>query len=90
MSEPEAIETKKRVAEQTPERIGPGLYRRGDKIFARVTIDGKRTFRSTSVKVEGNSQREIRDAAAEARKILHEWRKQQVLKEHGIEPKVAA
>jgi hypothetical protein len=47
MSESQAIETKKRVAEQTPKRIGPGLYRRGDKIFARVTVDGKRTFRST-------------------------------------------
>ena len=44
MSEPEAIETKKRVAEQTPERIGPGLYRRGDKIFARV-FPGKQAGR---------------------------------------------
>ena len=68
-----------RVAEQTPQRIGPNLYRRGGMIFARVTVDGKRTFRSTGTN----------DPTA-ARTVLKEWRKQPVLREHGIEPKVAA
>ncbi|HTS18523.1 MAG TPA: tyrosine-type recombinase/integrase [Verrucomicrobiae bacterium] len=68
-----------KVAEQTPQRIGPNLYRRGDTIFARVTVDGKRTFRSTGT-----------NDPATARAVLAEWRKQQVLREHGIEPKVAA
>ncbi len=68
-----------RVAYQTPERIGPGLYRRGDTIFARVTVNGKRTFRSTGT-----------DDPATARKVLKEWTRQQVLKSHGIELPQAA
>jgi integrase len=67
------------VANQTPERIGPGLYRRGKTIFARVTVDGKRTFRSTCT-----------DDPVTARKIYREWRSQQALKSHGIELPQAA
>jgi hypothetical protein len=48
-------------------------------IFARVTMDGQRTFRSTGT-----------NDPATARAVLNAWRKQQVLREHGIEPKVAA
>jgi integrase len=69
----------KPVAKQTPERIGPGLYRRGDTIFARVTVEGRRTFRSTGT-----------NDPATARRILKEWRKQQVLREHGVELPQAA
>lgn len=73
------IETPCPVSHQTPERIGSGLYRRGGTIFARVTVDGKRTFRSTGT-----------NDPATARKIFKEWRNQQALKSHGIELPVAA
>lgn len=61
------------------EYIGPGLYRRNSTIYARVWEDGKRTWRSTDTNDPDT-----------ARKILKQWRKDVVLKEHGIMPKVAA
>ena len=78
-NQPEKYAKQSAVASQTPERIGPGLYRRGDTIFARITVDGKRTWRST----------ETSDPAT-ARKIFKEWRNQRALKSHGIELPVAA
>ena len=62
------------------ERIGDNLYRRGSGlIYARVKVDGKRTFRCTDT-----------DDATVARKVLKKWRDDEVLKRHGIEPKIAA
>jgi integrase len=59
----------------TPQRIGPSLYRRGGVIYARVRVDGVRTFRSTGTNDE-----------VTARKVLKAWKEEQVLKSHGIEP----
>jgi integrase len=63
------------------ERIGPNLYRRGPQgnIYARVKVDGKRMWRSTDT-----------DDPATARSAFKEWRNQQVLRNHGVEPPVAA
>ena len=63
------------------ERIAPNLYRRGsgDWIYARVKVEGKMAWRST----------ETEDAET-ARKVLKEWREQQVLRRNGIEPPIAA
>lgn len=61
------------------ERIGPGLYRRNGTIYARVWDEGKRTWRSTDTNDPDT-----------ARKVLKQWHKDAVLKEHGIMPKVAA
>lgn len=59
----------------TPKRIGPSLYLRGKVIYARVRMDGVRTFRSTGT-----------NDPATARKILKTWQQEMVLREHGIEP----
>jgi integrase len=67
------------VANQTPERIAPGLYRRGDTIFARIREHGKRTWRSTGT-----------GDLTTARKILKKWNEEQVLQRHGIETGEAA
>jgi integrase len=67
------------VANQTPQRIGAGLYRRGGTIFARIRENGKRTWRSTNT-----------SDLTTARKILKAWREQQVLSMHGVEPAEAA
>ena len=67
------------VANQTPERIAPGLYRRGDTIFARIREHGKRTWRSTNT-----------NDLTTARKILKKWGEEQVLQRHGIETGEAA
>jgi len=61
------------------ERIGDNLYRRNDKIYARVFVDGKRTFRCTDT-----------DDPVVARKVLKKVRDDEVLKRHGIEPKIVA
>jgi integrase len=67
------------VANQTPERIAPGLYRRGATIFARIREHGKRTWRSTDT-----------GDLTTARKILKKWGEEQVLQRHGIETQEAA
>lgn len=63
-------------ASAASERLGPCLYRRGGVIYARVRINGKRTWRST----ETNDPRE-------ARKWLKKWRNDGWLLANGIEPK---
>ena len=72
-------ETTRPVARGTAQRIGPGLYRRGGSIFARVTVEGKRTWRSTCT-----------NDPVTARKVYREWRNQRALKSHGIELPQAA
>jgi integrase len=67
------------VANQTPERVAPGLYRRGETIFARIREHGKRTWRSTNT-----------GDLTTARKILKKWGEEQVLQRHGIETGEAA
>ena len=67
------------VANQTPERIAPGLYRRGVTIFARIRENGKRTWRSTDT-----------NDLTTARKILKKWAEEQTLQRHGIETQEAA
>ena len=79
MTNTNPVEATHSVANQTPERIGPGLYRRGDTILARVTVDGRRTWRST-----------CSNDPATARKIFREWRNQRALAAHGIELPQAA
>lgn len=66
-------------AAETPQRLGRSLYWRGGMIYARVQVDGKRTWRSTNT-----------DDPVTARQVLKEFRKQQVLKAHGMESPVAA
>jgi integrase len=63
------------------QRIGPNLYRRDSHgtIYARTKLDDKRIWRSTGT-----------DEAATARKVFKEWHSQQVLRNHGVEPPVAA
>jgi integrase len=58
------------------ERIGDSLYRRGGVIFARVRVNGRRTYRST-----GTSE------PKEARAWLKKWRNEGFLLKAGIEPK---
>jgi hypothetical protein len=58
------------------ERLGDSLYRKGGVIYARVRVNGKRTFRSTET-----------DEPREARKWLKKWRNDAWLLSNGIEPK---
>lgn len=62
--------------EGTFERIGDCLYRRGEVIFARVRVGGKRTYRSTGT-----------NKPADARKWLAKWKREEWMEEAGIEPK---
>jgi len=72
---------KMRVAYQTPQRIEgeTGLYWRGGQIYCRVRVDGKQTFRCTGT-----------DKLPKARKVLAKWREDEVMRQHGIEPRTAA
>ncbi len=58
------------------ERIGDSLYRRGGVIFARVRVNGRRTYRSTET-----------SEPKEARAWLKKWRHEDFLLKTGIEPK---
>jgi len=58
------------------ERLGESLYRKGGKIYARLRLNGKPTWRSTGT----NDPRE-------ARKWLQKWRNDGWLLKNGIEPK---
>ncbi len=60
---------------QAFERIGDSLYRRGGVIFARVRVNGRRTYRST-----GTSD------PKEARAWLKKWKHESFLLKAGIEP----
>ncbi len=70
------------ITEQIPiekncfERLGECLYRKGGKIYARLRVKGKLTWRSTGT----NEPRE-------AREWLKKWRKDEWLIQNGIEPK---
>ncbi|MCX6900786.1 MAG: tyrosine-type recombinase/integrase [Verrucomicrobia bacterium] len=77
----EPSENKARVAYQTPQRIEgeEGLYWRGGQIYCRVRVDGKQTFRTTGT-----------DKLPKARKVLAKWREDEVMRQHGIEPRAAA
>ena len=55
------------------EWVADSLYRRGGRIFARVRVNGKRTYRSTET-----------NDASDARKWLKEWRKEEWCLKHGI------
>jgi len=57
------------------ERIGDSLYRRGGAIFARIRVNGRRTYRST----ETNDPKE-------ARAWLRKWKHEAFLLKAGIEP----
>ena len=57
------------------ERIGDSLYRRGGVIFARVRVNGKRTFRSTNT-----------NNPTEARQWLRKFQTERFLMRSGIEP----
>jgi integrase len=54
-------------------RVGDSLYRRGDVIYARVRVDGKRTYVSTKT-----------GDASDARKWLKAWRREDWCLKHGI------
>ena len=58
------------------ERIGDSLYRRGGAIFARIRVNGRRTYRST-----GTSE------PKEARAWLRKWEHEAFLLKSGFEPK---
>ncbi|MBI5685536.1 MAG: site-specific integrase [Verrucomicrobia bacterium] len=57
------------------ERIGDSLYRRGGVIYARVRVNGKRTYRSTNT-----------NNPTEARQWLRKWKTERFLLQSGIEP----
>jgi len=58
------------------ERLGECLYRKGVTIYARLRVNGKKTWRST-----GTSE------PREARAWLKKWRNDDWLLKNGIEPK---
>src|SRR5438552_605102 len=58
------------------ERIGDSLYRRGGVIFARVRVNGRRTYRSTET-----------SEPREARAWLRKWKHESFLLKAGIEPR---
>lgn len=58
------------------ERLGPSLYWKGEKIVARVRINGKPTWRSTGT-----------DNPKEARQWLQKWKSEEFMEKHGIEAK---
>src|SRR2546425_6938639 len=58
------------------QRLGESLYRKGGKIYARLRVNGKATWRST-----GTSE------PREARAWLKKWRNDEWLLKNGIEPK---
>lgn len=59
--------------------VRPGLYRRGDKLYARVWVNGKRTYRST-----GTATPSVAD------KVLTKFQNDETLRQNGHEPDVAA
>ena len=73
--------TETRVAYQTPRKIDgeENLYWRGDVIYCRVRVDGRQVYLSTKT-----------DKLAKARKVLAKYREDEVMRQHGIEPKAAA
>lgn len=73
MSAPKGIKAGEHVM-PVFERVGKCLYRKGGAIYARVRVNGKPNWRSTST---GNP--------ADARKWLEQWRRQQWMQEQGIE-----
>ncbi len=77
----ETAVNKTAVAYQTPQRIEgeTGLYWRGDMIYCRVRVDGRQTFRCTGT-----------DKLPKARKVMEKWREDEVMRQHGIEPRAAA
>lgn len=77
----ESAADKTAVAYQTPQRIEgeTGLYWRGGQIYCRVRVNGKQTFRCTGT-----------DKLPKARKVLAKWREDEVMRQHGIEPRAAA
>jgi hypothetical protein len=58
------------------ERLGECLYWKGDKIVARVRVNGKQTWRSTET-----------DEPAKARQWIKKWREQEWMLRNGIQPK---
>jgi integrase len=67
--------TEKKPKASAFERIGDSLYRRGGVIFARVRVNGRRTYRST-----GTSE------PKEARAWLRKWKHESFLLKAGLEP----
>jgi integrase len=67
------------VGRPSSRRVAEALYRRGDTIYARIRVDGRRTWRSI-----GTTNLAI------ARAVLRKWRDDQILRAHGVEPKQAA
>src|ERR1043166_539587 len=65
--------------QDSPQRIRPGLYRRGQKIYARVWVNGKRTFRSTGTNTPSVAER-----------VLQQFQNQEALRQNGIEPLISA
>ena len=63
----------------SPIRLRPGLYRRGQKIYARVWVNGKRTFRSTGTNTPSVAER-----------VLEQFQNQEALRQNGIEPLLPA
>ena len=72
MSEETQTTTETNAAEPF-EWVADSLYRRGGRIFARVRVAGKRTYRSTET-----------NEVSDARKWLKEWRKEDWCLKHGI------
>jgi len=60
----------------TPQRVAPGLYRRGINIHIRVRMDGSRTFISTGT-----------HKLSKAKKVFEAWKEGRILRKYGIQPK---
>lgn len=73
---PNNRETIKQTKQRVFERLGQSLYWKGDKIVARVRVNGKPTWRSTGT-----------DNPAEARKWLQKWQSEEWMEANGFEAK---
>ena len=71
--------TKTKRIKQPLKCVRPGLYRRGNKLYARVWVNGKRTYRST-----GTATPSVAD------KVLTKFQNDETLRQNGHEPDVAA
>ena len=70
---------KEKWKQPPPEQIRPGLYRRGDKIYGRVWVNGKRTFRCTGT-----------NSPSIAERVLQKFQNDETLRQNGVEPTVPA
>jgi len=70
---------KRKWKQPAPERIRPGLYRRGGKIYARVWVNNKRTYRCTNTNMPSVAER-----------VLQKFQADEAMRQNGIKPDIPA